>query len=1169
MTTTPLIKSPDGVSRESFFFTTTLSERFFQGTLGSDVVDVQVSIRGGAYTSSPNFVVFENQEFTVPNPQVYPDGLELSPGDNLIQVRAINLAGEVSTPAEVQVRLIQDADLVVSYEPPSGLQVERFDDAVQVSVRKPTNSSVVGVNFYASQFSGGGSSGYTKINLDTVRDFESRQETSTLQTYERDATVSLGTDGALAADPMYLELRQKQTRGADVVESVEELTELTDTLAAAVTRAEVENTVKTDYLTTVEIPETARTLRTQVTLEAVETVDFASFRHVRTAGPTSSPPTVPVGAFAATDQVDPLYYVATAVYFDAENQQEVESVFSSEVFGNPVSISLSLGNFPAATRRSFQDRLISGINRTRPEVSLEPGAVVRDTVVDPVSEELLRVRLVVDFLHRSQSFDTLLQVDGVQDDGTPVSVESSAYKQGLARAFSLGSSSVQALFDQAFEQLAARSGQSREPGKKARGLVTFFTNRRPSATLQISQGTRVSAGSLVYVTTEDASMPLANIASFFNPTTGVYSIDVPIRAEQAGTSYNVGPGQVNSVTLANLGVTNTSRVFGGLDLETNLQLAEKSKNATAAVDSGTEAGYRQTASGIAGVRESVVVGPGDDLMHRDYDSDVQKHVFGHVDTYVRAESLATVTDRFAFSFTTRQDRQFAIVGDPADLRFQALDSDLSVDNPLKEVLNTTRFGLRNATSGLSFDLTDLVVEDYRTVVLSTAVSQPEVTLGDVILGDYRLQTGTQFVLPRQPVRQVLSVTGSVSGALSDTQFKTFFPDDPTLLGGSVQSKTYVDLSALGTAEVQTVTNEQHLMVGTFTEPLSNLGVDPLSVRLFNADRTVEYNGPHSEAGATDFTIQPGDETTVLTLTRVEGGQIVSGQAVSVDYQHDENFTVEYEMNQAVSVAQDAMDEKKHVNSNLLVKEALFSQVDLSGTIVLASGTTKAVVDRRVRLRLRRYLESLALGATVSQSDLITEVQGVDGVERVEVPLVKMARAVGSGRVREEISSSQSELIRGSEAVQVSTAENIVWLLDGALQSPTVDGGGDVTSFRAVYQGDRVLTLQTVQPLTLAAAAYQAYIIGNDGLSIPGYSDNENLLRFFPTATDAQLQEERKSRTANRVMVSLPVGTSPSDYSYAVSYQVGLSEGSATLQASSIEYFVEGNYDFSYVGVAEA
>ena len=93
MATTPQFLGPDGVLRDDFYFTTTRPSRFLTGTISADTVDLQVSIRGGGFTSDPDYVIFEGTEFTIPNPASFPDGLDLVAGNNLIEVRAVDAGG--------------------------------------------------------------------------------------------------------------------------------------------------------------------------------------------------------------------------------------------------------------------------------------------------------------------------------------------------------------------------------------------------------------------------------------------------------------------------------------------------------------------------------------------------------------------------------------------------------------------------------------------------------------------------------------------------------------------------------------------------------------------------------------------------------------------------------------------------------------------------------------------------------------------------------------------------------------------------------------------------------------------------------------------------------------------------------------------------------------------
>ena len=86
MVTTPQVIGPDGVAREVTLFSTTIPNRFFQGTMDADTVDMEISVRGEPFTSDPDFIVFEGTTFSFPNPSTFSDGLELAPGLNVIEL---------------------------------------------------------------------------------------------------------------------------------------------------------------------------------------------------------------------------------------------------------------------------------------------------------------------------------------------------------------------------------------------------------------------------------------------------------------------------------------------------------------------------------------------------------------------------------------------------------------------------------------------------------------------------------------------------------------------------------------------------------------------------------------------------------------------------------------------------------------------------------------------------------------------------------------------------------------------------------------------------------------------------------------------------------------------------------------------------------------------------
>lgn len=1174
MVATPKVIGPDGTARETLIFSTTISSRFFQGTMAPDTVDMQISIRGGPFTSDPDLIVFEGTTFSFPNPNAFPEGLELAAGVNVVQVRSVSFAGAVSAPARVEVTLVQEADIGLIGTPPTNISVEQLQNEVEIRAERVADARFRGVNFYASRFQGGGATGYQRINVDTVSDFEIVQETSNIGSIEVDNAVATNPDGTPAADPLFLQIRQTETRTSETLENLEDVV-LTPEVAAAITFQEQENLIKTDFVEILEVPETTTVVRTSLSVDSVVSRAFLAFTHNRQFGPSNNPPTVPIGEFASTPITESLFYVVTAVFFDEERQVEIESAFSAEVVGKPVLIEDNVGTFPSPSRIGIAQRTIDAITRTTPQVAVQPGAVIRDTVVDPVSNEVVRLRLLVDFLYRIQSFDTLLQIDGIEPNGASTPVARSPYKQALGRVFQIQNpADIQVIIDTAFDQLASRNNVFRRAGTRARGFVRFFTRNRPTATIFIPLGTVVASGGVQFATTTDAAIPISNVGAFFNPSTGFYQISVPVEAQQPGTAGNLGAGQIRTIvtSIAGLSVTNPNPTFGGSNQETNLELSVRGRRALAAVDSGTEEGTLQTAADVAGVLEAQVVAAGDSLMQRDFDEDFDKHVGGKVDVWVRGEALGTVTDVFAFTFEVATDVQFQVIGNPLALQFRALDQNLSPTNPIAQMLDDPSIGLgfRNATTGAFFDLTDVQILDYRTIQLSDAVVQPTVAFGNILLGDYRYVTSTRFVFTRQPVTTVTTVTGQISGELPEDNFVFVQPDDPLIDGRSTRAQSYLEIlqvDGVPSGELISVTDEQHIMLAEFNEFLSNLGANVLTVEVFNVDRTVRYRGPEDPSGVSDYVIVQGTQTTPVAIRRTPNSQILSGETVSVDYEHDENFTVEYQTNFVVPTVQEALGINKHVTADVLAKSSVPVPVDVTATIVTRSGTRTSTVDTNVRTNLTTFFRALGQGAAVRQSDVIAVLDNTRGVSYVEQPLRKLTRGAGSLAVRETVPSEAGDVsvILGTTTAPYSTDTVKTWLLENPLDNPTVQGGGDGTQFTGVFKDDRAMTLQLTDPQALKDGADRAFIIGDAGLSIPDFSDDETIQTNFPAAnTAAEIEEIRRDLTGNRILVSLAADDRPELHTFTATYTVAfVQQRVQDLEAGSIEFFEVGDLIFTF------
>jgi hypothetical protein len=1148
MASAPQILGPDGQYRTEVIFTTSMEQRFFTGSVGTDAVEVQVSVNGSGFSSDPSLVTFDNGTWISPNPAYEPNGMYLLSGDNTFVVRAILSSGSTTPEAAAGVRLISAADVGVVAAPPTNLSLTQSDNSIIVRAEPSSTLGFQGLNFYASQFAGGGATGYRQVNVELVSAGTLTEETTSFGNIAIDANVAVDANGDPVADPLYFRLRGNQEDGS-------------------------ETNVQTDVDTKFEIPETTRKLRMTTSLDSVRDTVMYSFTHSRSASPTSTPATVFVGDFASYPLDGDLYYVITGVYYDPTRNLEFESSFSDELAGHPLRVTGVMGSFPAPKRSDIVTQFIGAIFKSNPQIKVEAGSVLRDTVIDPFSSESERVRFILDFFHRARTPLLLLQVDDPTSSGTSLPVSQSPYKQALKAAMYLGSDlDVQGVVNSAFDAYASNFGMIRKAGVAAQGEVTLFRKTRPTGSVVVLVGTALTAGSVQFVTTREVMININQLATYYNPVSGRYTITVPIRANSSGAGGNVGVGQITSVQgTTGLTAFNTGATFGGTDSESNLALTTRVMNALASVDSGTARGYLQTAADTPGIVKASVVAAGDPMMQRDIGSD-GVHRGGKVDVWVQGANEATVTDPFAFAFDIAQDIQFEIQGDPADLTFVAVDNTLSSESPIVELLDYPSAGyeFRNASTGEVFDLTGYTIPSYNTVKLSTTVTQPAVTYADVVLGSYRRRTGNRFVLPRQPVDGVSSVVGVVSGTLPTTAWTLVYPDAPLDLGRSDLAKTYIDImgytdtsgNLVPSGALIPITNEIHVLVGQYPEFLDSLGANFLTLKVYNQSRTIEYRGPNDPGGTPDYTVNLGTETTAVSLTRVEAGAIPSGATVSVDYAHDENFVVTYTTNLLVSTTQANIDADKHATADVVVKEGLPVPMDISATIVLGKGSERTTVDSELRTNLTNFFANLRLGDPVRQSDIIRVMENTTGVSYVVVPLNKMVRQVGATVVREAVSTdtaSESTLLSS-----LTTAVSATYILNNVLSAATTDGGGASGTYKGVFQNDLSLTLlgATASLVSLGLASGRAFIIGGDGAVIMGFSDDTTLI------AEGYVQEEARAArrvliTANRLLISLPIGESPTAYSYACTYIVGSDSGAKDTDPSSVAYLTEGSLVFTY------
>jgi hypothetical protein len=1147
MTTAPQINLRDGSgSATEVVFTTNQAFITLEGTVDTNAVDIQVSIDGAAFVSDSTLVELDGVNFTVPNPSSYPDGLPLQLGSNSVRIRSIDIVGSVSpiaTASITRVAAIEGGGAI-----PTGIKTRRRRSDVDILIAKLNqqfsagrgefseltqaeinNYEFQGFNVYAST-SPGGTTGYFKINENIVTEESGAVFDEAQNGLSSEETEFEPIDGATK-----LRLRLTQEDEFD-----NELDVALDSVSQILT--------------------VGTRIRLASTLDEVIRTEYAFFSHNRAGGVGI----INSDQWADVEDSEPLYYVVTGMYYDANQRIEYETPYSQEVLSKPLIIDTAIRDLPGRTQLQVTLNFVDAIQRVNEEITLVPGSTSRDVSIDPFASEAERIWFILDFVHRSQSFLTLIQIDDANGDEVSDPVVSSAYKSALKAALGFSTDlAVQQLIDTQFDKLAGNFQKTRLPGRPASGQAVFYSTTRPTQDVTIAAGTAVSTDAdaennlpaVRFIVGGTYVLPAADAEAFYNFETQRYEIITDITAESAGADGNRSAESIKNLlsTVSGFSVTNTEATVFGTDRESNNDLAVRAELGFVSVDTGTEGGYASTAAEQIGLIKTKIVKSGDALMMRDYDDVRDKHIGGKVDIWVQGLQERTVTETFAFTFEIARDVQCQII-DVTNLIFRVLDSRVTPDTPIVEILDNLAQGLgvRNATQGLDYDLTGVTLIDYQTFQVDAGIQSFTTFIDDVIIADYRYRSVNQFTFSLQPVRRVTSVVGEASGALSSTEgYDLFKTEDPLLEGESTIASDYLVINQVGgvpSGDTIAVNDETHVIIGFFEERLSSIGINTATIRVFDEARVVEYAGPGS--AAPDFEIIEGTAVSPARIIRSSSSTIVSGQTVSVDYEHDENFTVTYVINDLLQQLQRTINTARHTTADVLVKQAILNSVDLETTIQLDQGAKKDTVDPAVRSNVSRELNQKLIGQGTAQSDLINAIDSTEGVDFQVLPLAVMGYADGSRKMRASVLSTNDRL--GS----LDVGGNRVFILTNALQYPTIDGGGTSVEHKGVFQDDIGMTLA---PSLATVGQYEngAYIIGATGAVISGYSDDATIISETGLTDPDDIEAERLRRTANHVVTSLSGADVPPDdpenHDYAASYVIQGDTGPHDLQASEVEF----------------
>ena len=815
-----------------------------------------------------------------------------------------------------------------------------------------------------------------------------------------------------------------------------------------------------------------------------------------------------------------IFFVLTAVAFDATLSEEVESVFSDELAGEPIVIGPFVRDIVGKTLSDIQLDIIAKILSKQPSADVKPGEVLRDVAIDPPADEIRRTHKVFEFLGRANSLLTLQDLDDADKDGVSDVVNLSPTKLEIADALRLAPEQTQSLIDEQFDKYAANLGLAREKPTKAEGKVTFFLDSPPTEDISIPAGSlistrgddRVGIKPVVYETLETARTTAEEADVFFNPKSRRFEFRVRVRATLEGAAGNQPTGtitQVLSGPTRGVKVTNEAPILGGFDLETNQSLANRILARLVGVDTGTRNGYRFVLLGIPGILKIRIVDAGDPFMVRDFDEVRHKHIGGKVDLYILGDFPTIVQQRAAFGFPTVTER--AGIESVVGFRFRALNAGVSATSPIFDVLR-----VRNLSRAVDYDLTGLAILNGVTIDIDE-LNPSNSVIGldnlDEIEITYRFRRNLRFELSGKPFEKLLSVTGSQSGDLL-TNSKIIRDDDPLVFGTSVKEKVFFEVLFDGGKPIGNVedASEEVILQGIFPSFLGKLGVVPGSVQVFDAGHVNQF------VEGTDFFVVLGDETNATSVERVATGGIPDGSVVVVDYKVGEQITVEYAVNGLVEIAQDRVEEFRHITADALVKEADITPIDVEMRVHLRPGFAAVDVKKEISTKMANFLNGRSIGESVHQSDIIGITEQVRGVDFVELPLVKMVRSDGDLILHEDV-TPVFEIFR---VAQVTAFQSTL----PVLEFKTTDNGGRT---RVDPAGFTIL-----DPVKVIQDEFIDLELVDDPLDVAG------------GAGRAHIQADGK------IVVSTPDGSDPSLHKYQVNYVVLGESGAKEIIARSLE-----------------
>lgn len=266
-------------------------------------------------------------------------------------------------------------------------------------------------------------------------------------------------------------------------------------------------------------------------------------------------------------------------------------------------------------------------------VNVTPRSVVDDMLLIPMSTELAKQEILMQYINALQSFSSISEL-----------INSPSKLQIIADALDTTVETVKSNISTALEQLANNYGKSRKQATAATGIVSFWRQTPVSSDEEnksIPVGTVVASAStgIQYRTTQEIFFN--NYYADINFGTDGYMLDVPVECVVTGSIGNTVIGDITICINAVTGfpnVTNKVEFANGTDTELDLDFAARMQYEISGNNVGTVNGIKSVVLQKTNATSLSVITAGNELMAP------SRRDGGCLDIYVKGSTITSTEE---------------------------------------------------------------------------------------------------------------------------------------------------------------------------------------------------------------------------------------------------------------------------------------------------------------------------------------------------------------------------------------------------------------------------------------------------------------------------------------------------------------------------------------------